>query len=451
MVRQNSLKMKTYKPIIIAFMVSAVLAFYGCGGGSGSSSGGGGDDDPVTPATWSGDDVLLLDAGGLLSPRIKIAAYNGTSATVMFFEDSDTGGEYDIKQVVYQMGDTQTSETSEPETVITVDNCGAISATVNANGDFLVGYRGGVPKVCGDYKQADAMFSVSNAGAWEEYTGAIGFVERNDYFEDGYVNGDMSMVTDSDGNIHMCFQFMYEGCDAMNFTYPDLNYIMKSAGALAADVPEEQVEGSFFYPGGGVQNSVGYHCQMILDNDENPVIFYYAVLADDSFGLRMARKISGEWVKSWVETDVTVGAISCTTDAAGNIGVAYYVTNYIDPYNPSEETPACLRYAQNTVAAPETWTVAMVDDSSLCGKYPSLAFDSSGTPAIAYYDVETYTGYDRNNLKMATYGSGAWIRETVAETGDIGWYNTLWFDEEDLPYICTYSQSEKRIYIYHKS
>ena len=433
-------------------MAAALVGFYGCGGGgSSSSSGGGGDgDDPVTPATWSGDEVLLLDAGGLLSPRIKVSEFDGTSATITYFEDSETAGEYDIKMAVYQMGDVQPSETSEPETIITVDNCGTVSSTTNSDGEVLVAYRGGVEKVCGDFKQADAMFSISDAGFWEEYTGAIGYVERNAYFADGYVNGDMDMLTDSSGNVHMCFQFMYEGCDAMNFTYPDLNYIVKSAGNLAAEVDEEQVEGSVFYDVGGSQNAVGYHCRMILDNEENPVIFYYAELDDGTIGLRMARKISGEWVKSWVETGVTVAGISCAMDASGNIGVAYYVTGYTNPYT-MEVSEHCLRYAQNTVAAPQTWDIAMVDESTWCGRFPSLAFDSSGNPAIAYYDMATYTGYERKNLKMAVYSGLAWETETVMETGDIGWYNTLWFDEEDLPYICTYSQSEKKIYIYHKS
>ena len=440
------------KKIMTAVLVASLMGLWGCGGGGGSSdtSSGGGGGNPVTPAQWSGTELLTLSAGGLLTPKIRVSVYDDTSAMVTYFEDAATAGEYDVKQVVYQMGDLQASATPEPDTVITVDNCGAVAAAVTDSGDFMVAYRGGVEKVCGDAKQADAMFSISNAGTWEEYTGAIGYVERNAYFADGYVNGDMDMVTDSAGNIHICFQFMYEGCDAMNFTYPDLNYVVKSAASPAAEVPEEQVEGSVFYNVGGSQNAVGYHCRLILDNDENPVIFYYAELEDNTTGLRMARKIAGAWEKTWVETDVTVGGISCAKDADGNIAVAYYVTDYTDPYT-LEVSPACLRYAQNSTQAFTTWTVAMVDDGTLCGKFPSLAFDAAGYPAIAYYDMETYSHYERKDLKMAAYDGQVWNVETAAETGDIGLYNTLWFDAEDLPYVCTYSQTEDRIYIFHKS
>ncbi|MBA3027350.1 MAG: hypothetical protein FP814_12640 [Desulfobacterium sp.] len=444
---------KKERNILLSISFALVIYLTGCGGGGGSPSASddSNDDDPPLPATWTGNQVLQLTSGGLLTPRIQAFQEDEDQMGLLYFEDAQSGGgEYDLKKIVFQSAGAQAGAVMVDEHIVTIDNCKTLATARNVNGDYIVAYQGGEVKDCGGEEQADAMFSMESNGTWEEYTGAIGEVERNPVFHDGLAGGDMSLVNDSSGNIHLCFQFYYEGCDTMNANYPDLNYVKKRAGDPSAYVAEEQVEGNTYYTGGGIQNNVGHHCKMILDQDENPVIFYYAELPGGLKGLRMARKINNVWVKSWVESGIEVGAIACARDENGNLGVAYYVVNYEDP-STNEVSPACLRYAQNSLSQFTTWTCRMVDDTTLCGKFPSLAFNPSGQPGIAYFEEETYSGYSLQNLKLAIYNGQSWGLETAASTGNIGYYNNLWFGEDDTPFISTYSESEKKIYLFHKS
>ena len=259
----------------------------------------------------------------------------------------------------------------------------------------------------------------------------------------------MAMAIDSNGDIHLCYQFFYEGCDAMNFAYPDLLYVKKYGNAPAADVEEETIEGNTYFAGGGIQNNVGKACTLVLDRNEDPVVFYYAELPDGQYGLRTATRRNGSWEASWVETGIQVAQISSARDPGGNLGVAYYVLDYVDAAT-SEVSPACLRYAAEPLSGSQTWQATMVDDASLCGKYPSLAFNSQGNPAIVYYTSESYSGYSLENLNLAEKKDAAWEKEIVSQDGDIGLYNSLWFSPEDHPMICSYSQSAQTIYLFKK-
>ena len=90
----------------------------------------------------------------------------------------------------------------------------------------------------------------------------------------------------------------------------------------------------------------------------------------------------------------------------------------------------------------------MVDNSAQCGDFCSLAFDSQNNPAIAYYDISARSAAYRyhKDLKFARF-NGGWQVETVATAGDIGLYNSLWFDGAGTPNICTYELNEQTIAI----
>jgi hypothetical protein len=277
--------------------------------------------------------------------------------------------------------------------------------------------------------------------------GAIGFVHRNPVLTDGLAGADADVVVDSRGDLHLCYQFSYEGCDAMNHNYPDLRYVKRTRGQLdnESSISEETIEGSLFpafdY---GIQNSVGYHCQLLLDAAENPLAFY-AVAADQTnfgdqtAGLRMARRTGdGSWQLDWVEEDCEVVALSAARfEADDTLAVAYAVKE-----NNGVNTVYYLKYAQ---FANESWQVEMVDDSVSCGSYCSLAFNSDGQPAIAYYEIRSHTGRTLQNLKYAQRIEDSWQTEGVAQSGDIGKYNNLWFDGNDRAHIATYSASQDEI------
>jgi hypothetical protein len=294
------------------------------------------------------------------------------------------------------------------------------------------------------------MISLAENGSWNEYLGAMGFVHRNPVLTDGLAGADTDVVVDSHGDVHLCYQFSYEGCDAMNHNYPDLRYVKRERGLLndESSINEETIEGSLFpafdY---GIQNSVGYHCQLLLDASEKPVAFY-AVAADQTNfgdqtqGLRAARRTGdGTWQLEWVEENCEVVALSAArSEVEDTLAVAYAVKE-----NNGVNTVYYLKFAQFKNGY---WQVETVDDSVSCGSYCSLAFNSSGQPAIAYYEIRSHTGRALQNLKFAQMAGNAWQTEQVALSGDIGKYNNLWFDGNDRARITTYSASQDKIILF---
>jgi hypothetical protein len=238
----------------------------------------------------------------------------------------------------------------------------------------------------------------------------------------------------------------------MNHNYPDLRYVKRERAQLnnASSITEETIEGSLFpafdY---GIQNSVGYDCQLVRDAAEAPVAFY-AVKADQTnfgdqtSGLRVARRTGeGTWELDWVDEGCEVVALSAGRFAGDDtLAVAYAVKE-----NDGVNTVYYLKYAafQNN-----TWTVTTVDNSASCGSYCSLAFDSQGQPAIAYYEIRSHTGYVLQNLKFARFSEATWQTERVAQSGDIGKFNNLWFDGNDRAHIATYSASQNEISLFQE-
>ncbi len=85
-----------------------------------------------------------------------------------------------------------------------------------------------------------------------------------------------------------------------------------------------------------------------------------------------------------------------------------------------------------------------------CGRYCSLAFDALGRPAIAYYALQNHSGSQTlNDLRFAWKNGSSWQREVVASTGDIGLYNTLFYDD-GTAYISTFSSSDDTIYLFFR-
>ena len=435
--------------IILVALFFGLYPILGCNGGGGSSggggNGGGGGDDPP-PDTWEQISIKQITGGGLLSPHIKASVDNDDNIHIMYFDDNDTG--YGVNHIIWDM---EALTGNEDESVATVDNCSALAFTLDGDNYPIIAYQGGLIKDCGGEDQSDAMFSIKENDVWGEYTGAMGVVERNPVFRDGLAGSNMSIAVDSQGSIHLCYQFRYEGCDAMNFQYPDLWYVKRDRNDIDNQMSEadwidleEQIEGNIYNENGtGYQNSVGYHNVMVLDNNEDPVVFYYTVISDTK-GLRVALRQNEEWTTEWIETGCEVGDISAISRQNGDLAVAYYVE-----VDDDSDDSHYLKYAEKESQS-TSWDVSTVDDGTWCGQYCSLAFNSSGLPAIAYYDIKSYSGYDRKNLKLASFDGVSWDKETVESSGNIGLYNSLWFDADNRAFICSYSETYKTIYIFYK-
>jgi hypothetical protein len=409
-----------------------------------------------TAAQWDYVSVNQIEARGLLSPDVRAAIGASGDAQIAYFQsnvpqDPEDDITYTIHHVVW---DTDAMENIEEASVIEVDNCMGLGFALDAYDVPVVAYQGGTLRECGQPRQGDAMFSIRESDEWEEHLGAMGEVDqdRNPVFQDGFAGADVSVAFDSQGDMHLCYQFRYEGCDSMNFAFPDLYYVKKDRNDLGAPGVEEQVEGNTYVADDvGYQNRAGDYCSIAIDGNDEPAIFYYAELpspqggpAGKTRGLRVARRQGGVWIKEWVDQGCEVGDIAAACTVDGYLGVAYYALAYTDGQGYSHEQ--CLKYAEETESS--SWDVQLVDETSLCGKYCSLAFDAAGVPSIAYYSMKSHSGYALNDLKLARLNGDSWDTEVVATDGDIGLYNSLCFDDNDETYIFSYSDTDKTVYLF---
>jgi hypothetical protein len=380
---------------------------------------------------------------GLTTPWVRAVAAAGDVAGVAFFQRNpnpdDLSKPYDL---TYLAWDPETQSASLPETVVALDNTSGLALALSSAGAPVTAYQGGVLRECGGPRQSDAMLSVEDATSWSEHTAAIGDVTRNPVFTDGLAGSDLAVAVDAQGRTHVLYQFRYEGCDAMNFRYADLGYVRLDAGA-AAPGPEETVEGND-YQHSNTQNNVGAHAALALDAQDQPIAFYYAELSDGSHGLRVARKQAGAWTPEWVDQGCEISAIGAAVSTTGTVAVTYAVGACDDP----QADDHVLRYAEE---GPSGWAPQVVDNTSWCGQYCSLAFDAAGQPVVAYRDEQSFAGAPRKDLKLARRLGSAWNRETVSSAGDIGLFNSLWVDAQGRAVVCTYSYTDKNIYLFRKA
>ena len=433
---------------LVVAMLLSLMVFGSCsGGGGGGSSTSAGNPAPAG-ASWQQTSLTTVDATGLLSARVKVIPDpNGQLHIVHYNDSGDDNYPYAIEYSVWDGSTLRLIAPAESQVVTAVDNSLALDFAMDSNGTPVVAYQGGAYRECGDTEQSDVMISLAESGSWYEYLGAMGFVERNPVFKDGLAGADAEVAVDSNGDVHLIYQFYYEGCDAMNHTYPDLLYVKRERSLLSDEsITEETIEGNIYVDfGTGIQNSVGYHCELVLDADENPVAFYAVKTAfDQTYGLRVARRSAGgTWQLDWVEEDCEVVAISAARSEVDDTLAVAYAVKENDGFN----TVYYLKYAQ---LINDTWVVEMVDDSVSCGSYCSLAFNSGGQPAIAYYEIKSHTGYTLQNLKFAQMIGHTWETERVAAAGDIGKYNNLWFDGNDQPRICSYAATHSEIVLFER-
>lgn len=347
--------------------------------------------------------------------------------------------------------------------------------------------------------QGDIYIAVNEGPeTWRHEIAAYGYNPRNGEYLDGLAMADVSLVGDEEGGANLCYQFYYEGEDQDNFAFPDLRYVNQPLDAFinetveaVADV-EEVVEGNQYAgSGAGQQNDYGGMADLVIDQDGNHVVFYYVegTTVNDISGLRMAKRINGEWQQPvWVERNVHIADISAAVKPDGTLAVAYAVIGLRDPIVEEEQIPLCLRYAEEPHVEegspyPFEWEgIEIVDFTNICGRFCSLAIDSEGTPIIAYYEEMNYMyipddnisdNYSSNRffsrLKIATKRSfNSWTYYVIPPeyvglsnntnpysitSGQhdqyyIGKYNYLWLDDADRKYLCSYSTITNKAYLF---
>lgn len=354
-----------------------------------------------------------------------------------------------------------------PSNVDGFDNCEQFDMAVDGNTPILIYPTYEIDTVL-QQLEADIMVNAYESRSWNENTGAVGFVPRNPVYQDGHITENMSMVVDSNGDVHFCYQYFTEGMDSGNFRYPDIYYTFRERATLSdpmeiADYEaiEERVDGNVFSTYGD-HNSVGYHCKLLLDPEGLPVIVYgqQDEQMNGTFALKVAYKNSeGQWRRETVvalDNGWTVGGISA----------AFYPPDpdfEPDPDDPEaeEDLPLTIAYALRS-PSPEPddghrlmfavkqegqWTTEIVDETTWCGMHCSLAFTPDRFPAIAYFDEQSHSGRIHYFLKYAEFNGVLWVRESADEEGTVGRSNTLWFDGQGRPNICTYSEEDNEVLV----
>lgn len=455
-------------PFIIMLFCFFLMA--GCNGSDSGDENDSGDetsgvDETTEPERWYVHQIKHLDAEGLLIPQVSAQPGNDGDVRIAYFSDgTDYGTEnrYNINLIIWDpvADEILTEEMLDPLPPESggegLDSCNPIAMDLS-NLDYpIIVYQGGYNRDQGpnDGEQSDVMFSISTGQGWEEYMGAMGYVERNPFY-DGLAGSDLSVAIDSQGNIHICYQFYYEGMDSYNFDYPDLNYVRHNGNTLNSLIGDEEwpdieetVYGNVFTQTSALHRGTGYSCKLLLDDNENPVVFFVEHTDySDTYGLWFARRESnGEWTRQWVEQvslGWTIGDISAAKAPDGTLAVAYSKICL----DCDDDEGDHLKYA---VQSGNSWDVQVVDETSICGYSPSLAFDSQGNPAIAYYDLESHSGRNREYLRFALLNGFTWTSEIVAEDDDFGHHNSLWFDGNNRPFICSYSEAVDDIAIFEK-
>jgi len=443
--------------LLLLSLTFGLCLLSGCSSGGSESSGdsriSNDNEEDDTQGSWRQVFSRQIQTDGMLSTHVKAIPDDNGGIHLAYFEPSEDD-ETDYS-VFYSLLDAATYDEIGPvEAVIGLDNCRALGLSVDGNGNPFIGYQGGEIRECGSEQESDVMVNLKKNGSWNEHTGGIGYVERNPVFQDGLAGRQVSAAVDSNGDIHLCYQFFYEGCDAMNFNYPDLLYVKIDGSDPDAGGVEEVVEGNSYSDGGMAleQNTVGENAVIIVDANNDPVIFYSADLSPNSSnfdqkGLRVARKLNGNWTNEWVETGFEVSAISSALDRNDNPVAAYCVDGEYEDGNGIQHS-RCLKYAKQTE---NSWETSIIDERFVFGNHCDIAFDVSGNPAVTYYALENHSGsLELRNLQFAIFNGTSWEYEDVASQGDIGTFNSLWFDEEGSPMICSYSETDDSIYLFYR-
>ena len=472
-----------------ALMLSSILliCLIGCSGGEDSA-----DSNPISPEALqpSNFDVVYErqlsedEVGGLLAPMVTAKADSGGNVHILFYTSGDTldvstlpagsdiianPNRFNILHYVWNpttgalVSSAETIPVTPPHTNDSpvaptdqgIDNIHILGLAFDQGVSPVVVYQGGARAQsegglsCNPFYQGDLMVAVRQGGVWQEYLGIQGDASvKNPLFTDGLVGTNGDVVVDSSGVVHMIAQHYYEACDLHSTTFPDLLYVQQNItnlGNFQISMEEWPDEHNTYGAGGGIQNAMGYACKLILDQDEQPVAFYFGVLSSGERVLRVSRRLAGQWQAETVveiDDDYTIGHISPAVSSDGVLSVAYFLQSISE----DSEFGDHLCYAlQNEEGQ---WQTTMVDYASYCGNYCTLTMDAAQQPAIVYYDERPYTAYrERKDVKLARFDGRFWHKEIAATDGEVGFYNSIWFDAANTAYICTYDQEGKKIMV----
>jgi hypothetical protein len=171
--------------------------------------------------------------------------------------------------------------------------------------------------------------------------------------------------------------------------------------------------------------NVGQYTSLAFDSSGNPAISY---LDFSSWDLKYAHDANGNG-------DFTDAGEITTVDSTGNVG-QYTSLAFNSSGNPAisyrDATNLDLKYASFNGSS---WTTTTVDSAGNVGSFTSLAFDASGNPAISYFDGTN------GDLKYASFNGSSWTITTVDSAGIVGTTTSLAFDSSGNPAISYFDET----------
>jgi hypothetical protein len=174
---------------------------------------------------------------------------------------------------------------------------------------------------------------------------------------------------------------------------------------------------------------VGQLSSFAFDASGNPAISY---MDYNNMGIKYASFNGTTWNTTIVDSSTGGFDPSLAFDPiSGNPSIAY------------SDSPN-LKY---TSFNGSTWNTTTVDSSG--GSHTSLVFDSSGNPAISYQDgTPSQDGYPSPNLKYASFNGSSWNTTTIDSTVYTGLYTSLAFDTSGNPAISYYESIPNNVLKY---
>ncbi|MEE9592612.1 MAG: hypothetical protein V3W28_03410 [Thermoplasmata archaeon] len=156
------------------------------------------------------------------------------------------------------------------------------------------------------------------------------------------------------------------------------------------------------------------HSSLVLDEEGTPHVAYSWGNGD----LRLARLEGASWVRETVDRDVVAARYpSLAFDSSGRPQIAYYRNGQL----------------YHALWIGYKWTLSVVDTEQ-SPRFVSLAVDSDDTPKIGYQNSIA------RELRYASWNGTAWTREVAGAEGDIGWDAYMTLDEDGDPHISHYDK-----------
>ena len=177
-----------------------------------------------------------------------------------------------------------------------------------------------------------------------------------------------------------------------------------------------------------VRAAYGVTVAQAMHPDGWPRVAYYAFNEDFDYDLGYATQSAGGWTIESADS-------SATTDIGDNCDMGIDASGVVS-LSYWDYDNANLRYARRATTG--AWTRQTVTSTQEVGEYNSLALDPAGLPRIAFSYVNSSTFVSQLRLASRSAG-GSWsASEVVDNSADVGYYCSMAIDGSNRVHVAYY-------------